>query len=143
MACVRHVGPYHTIGKAFGKLLAWAGPRGFLRFPETQVLAVYHDDPDAVEESQLTSSACITVPPGTPAGGGAEAMVIPGGLFAVAHVEIAADQFGAAWNALMEWLSTSGYQPDDRMCYEVYLNDHEAHPERKFIVELCEPVRPL
>lgn len=140
---VRHVGPYNTIGKAFDRLLAWAGPRGLLHFPKTQVLAVYHDDPDAVDESELRSSACITVPQGTSVETGAETMVIPGGLFAVAHVEIASDQFGAAWNALMQWLSTSGYQPDDRMCYEVYRNDHEAHPERKFIVDLCEPIRPL
>ncbi len=143
VACVRHVGPYLMIGKAFGKLMAWAGPRGLLRFPETKVLAVYHDDPDVVEEAKLTSSACITVPAGTPVGDGAEAMTIPGGLFAVAHVEIAADQFGAAWGAVMEWLSTSGYQPDDRMCYEVYLNDHETHPEKKFILDICEPIRPL
>jgi len=69
VVCVRHVGPYHTIGKAFGRL-EWAGPRGLLRFPETKVLAVYHDDPDAVEESKLTSSACITVRKGTPVEGG-------------------------------------------------------------------------
>jgi len=29
------------------------------------------------------------------------------------------------------------------MCYEVYLNDHETHPERKFILDICEPIRPL
>lgn len=143
VAYVGHVGPYNTIGKAFDRLMAWAGPRGLLRFPETRVLAVYPGDPDAADESELRSMACITVPHGTSVETGAETMVIPGGLFAVAHGEIASDQFGTAWNALMEWLSTSGYQPDDRMCYEVYLNDHEAHPERKFIVDLCEPIRPL
>lgn len=143
VAYVRHTGPYNKIGGAIEKLMGWAGPRGLLRFPETKVLAVYHDNPDVVEASQLTSSACITVPKGTSITGGAEAMTIPGGLFAVAHVEIAHDQFGEAWNALMQWLSTSGYQPDDRMCYEVYLNDHESHPEKKFVVDMCEPIRPL
>jgi hypothetical protein len=29
------------------------------------------------------------------------------------------------------------------MCYEVYLNDPDAHPEKKWIVDICEPVRPL
>jgi len=43
----------------------------------------------------------------------------------------------------MEWLATSGYQPDDRMCYEVHLNDHEMHPQKKFVVDMCEPIRPL
>jgi AraC family transcriptional regulator len=143
VACIRHVGPYNRIGSAFEKLMHWAGPRGLLRFPETKVLVVCHDDPDVVEEANLTSSACITVRKDTPVEGGAEAMTIPGGLFAVAHVEIAGDQFGGAWNGLMEWVSTSGYQSDDRMWYEVYLNDYETHPEKKFILDICEPIRPL
>lgn len=143
VAYIRHVGPYNKIGSAFGKLMGWAGPRGLLRFPETKVLAVYHDNPDVTEESKLTSSACITVPTGTPVDGLVKTMTIPGGQFAVGHTEIFPDQFGEAWNKLMQWLSTSGYQPDDRMCYEVYLNDHESHPEKKFILDICEPIRPL
>jgi len=35
-------------------------------------------------------------------------------------------QFGEAWDKLMEWMTTSGYQPDDRMCYEMYLNDPDT-----------------
>jgi hypothetical protein len=30
-----------------------------------------------------------------------------------------------------------------RPCYELYLNDHESHPEKKFIIDFCEPVKPL
>jgi len=37
----------------------------------------------------------------------------------------------------------SGYQPDDRLCYEIYLNDGGTHPQKKWIVDICEPVRPL
>jgi AraC family transcriptional regulator len=143
VAYIRHVGPYNKIGSAFEKLMGWAGPRGLLRFPETKAIAVYHDCPDVVEESKLTSSACITVPKGTPVDGPVKTMTIPGGLFAVGHTEIFADQFGEAWDKLMQWLPTSGYQPDDRMCYEVYLNDHTTHPERKFVLDICEPIRPL
>lgn len=143
VACVCHVGPYNRIGEAFERLMAWAGPRGHLKFPKTQVLAVYHDDPELVEESKRRSSACITVPKGAWVEGGAEAMTVPGGLYAVARVEVAGDQFGAAWAALMEWISAHGYRSDKgRPCYEVYLNDQETHPERKFIVDLCEPILP-
>jgi AraC family transcriptional regulator len=143
VACIRHVGPYNRIGSAFERLLHWAEPRGLLRFPETKVIAVYHNDPDVVEEANLTSSVCITVPENTAVEDPVKRMTIPGGLFAVAHVEIAGDQFGAAWDALMEWISTSGYQPDDRMYYEVYLNNHETHPERKFILDICVSICPL
>ena len=71
-------------------------------------------------------------------------MTVPGGVFVTGRAEIGVDPFSEAWDTLMgEWLPGSGYQPDDRLCYEVYLNDPETHPEGKFIVELREPVRPL
>jgi len=144
VAYVRHIGPYNQIGGAFEKLMKWAGPRGLVNFPKTIELTVYHDSPDITEESKLRSDACITVPIGTKVEGEVGTMTVPGGKFAVAHVEIRHDQFGEAWDRLMgEWFPQSGYQPDDRMCYEICLNNPEQHPERKFIVDICEPVRPL
>jgi AraC family transcriptional regulator len=144
VAYVRHIGPYNGVGEAFGRLMRWAGPRGLLRFPETKSLAVYRDSPEVTEADKLRSDACITVPEGTKVDGEVGLLRIPGGKFAVGRFEIAANEFGEAWNVLMGgWLPGSGYQPDDRMCYEVYLNDHEQHPQRKFVIDICEPVKPL
>ncbi|MBU0595441.1 GyrI-like domain-containing protein, partial [Candidatus Bipolaricaulota bacterium] len=62
----------------------------------------------------------------------------------VAHVEIDPTQYSEAWDRLMgDWMPQSGYQPDDLMCYEIYLNSPDKHPEGKHIVEICEPIRPL
>jgi len=45
--------------------------------------------------------------------------VIAAGKNAVAHFEIKSDQFTEAWNAVYGgWLPESGYQPDDRPCFE-------------------------
>lgn len=144
VAYIRHVGRYDRIGESFGRLMRWAGPRGLLRFPETKILAIYHEGPDMTPVGQLRSDACVTVPKGTPVDGEVGAMTIPGGKFAVAHVEIAVTQYGEAWDRLIaDWLPRSGYQPDDRLCYELYLNDPEQHPEKKHIVDICEPIRPL
>lgn len=130
--------------KAVQKILRWAGPRGLLRFPETQLLGVYHDNPEVTPHSKRRCSACITIPKETRVEGEVGKMTVPGGLFAVAHVEISQDEYGAAWDKLMgEWLPESGYQPDDRLCYEVYLNDPDQHPQHKHIVEICEQIRPL
>jgi AraC family transcriptional regulator len=144
VAYVRHIGPYGGVGQAFDKLMRWAGPRGLVRFPVTKLLGVYHDNPDITEDAKLRSSACLTVPSGTKVEGEVGLMAIPGGTFVVARAEVSASQFGEAWNALMrDWLPESGYQPDDRMCYEVYLNDPKTHPEGKFLIEICQPIRPL
>jgi AraC family transcriptional regulator len=144
VACVRHVGPYPEIGKAIERIFQWAGPKGLVQFPKTKCLAVYRDDPKEVDVSELRSDACITVPEGTEADGDVKTMRIPGGLFAVAHVEIDVTEYGDAWDKLLgEWMPESGHGSDtDRMCYELYLNDPEQHPEKKHIVEICEPVLP-
>ena len=79
VAYCRHTGSYRTVGEAFEKLMRWAGPRGLLQFPKTQMLGVYHDDPEITDESKLRSSACITVPRGTKVEGEIGSMTIPGG----------------------------------------------------------------
>ena len=145
VAYMRHVGPYPEIGKVFEKFFAWAGPKGLLQFPNTEMLAVYHDNPETVDESKLRSDVCITVPVGTEVDGDVKTMTIPGGAFAVAHVEIDVTEYGAAWDKLMgEWMPANGATPDaSRMCYELYLNNPEEHPEKKHIVDICEPITKL
>jgi AraC family transcriptional regulator len=145
---VRHIGPYQGDGSLFAnlfeRLFKWAGPRGLLRFPETQVMAVYHDDPDITAEENLRTSVCITVPQGTEVDGEIGKMTVPGGKFAVARFEIFEDQYQEAWDAIYgAWLPESGYQPDDRLCYELFHNDPNQHPERKHIFDICVPVKPL
>ncbi|MEW6366391.1 MAG: AraC family transcriptional regulator [Acidobacteriota bacterium] len=148
VAYVRHIGPYK--GNAalfeglFQELMKWAGPRGLLRFPQTQLLSVYHDDPTVTEEDKLRVSVCITIPKETPAEGEVGRMTIPGGRYAMARFEIGADEYQQAWDAVFGgWLPESGYQPDDRPCYELYHNDPKTHPQGKHIVDICVPVRPL
>jgi AraC family transcriptional regulator len=143
VACIRHVGPYPEIVEAIERIFQWAGPKGLIQFPKTQCLAVYHDSPEEVDASKLRSDACLTVPEGTEVDGDVKTMKIPGGLFAVAHVEIDATEYGEAWDKLVgEWMPENGYEPDcERMCYELYLNDPKQHPEKKHIVDICEPVR--
>ena len=144
VAYIRHVGRYQEIGKAFQRLMRWAGPRRVFKNPDTQVLAVYYDNPDVTPVDQLRADACVTVPEGTKTKRDIGTMRIPGGSFAVAYAEIEVSQYGEAWDRLMtDWLPESGYRPDGRLCYENYLNEPDKHPEGKHIVEICEPIRPL
>jgi AraC family transcriptional regulator len=148
VAYIRHIGPYkgdqELFGRLFNKLMAWAGPRGLLRFPETKVMTMYHDNPDITDENRLRTDACITVPENTQVEGEIGKMKIPAGKYAVAHFEITPDQYQDAWNAVYGgWLPESGYQPEDGPCYEVYLNDPKQYPEGKHVVDICVPVKPL
>ena len=147
VAYVRHTGPYKGNAKLFedlyGKLMRWAGPRGLLD-EKTACLSVYHDDPEVTDENRLRVSACIPVPPDTEVSGEVGKMSIDAGGYAIARFELSEDEFQDAWNYVYgQWLPQSGYQPDDRPCFERCCNDPATHPEKKHIVDICVPVKPL
>ena len=144
---VRHVGPYAGLGevfeKLFGKLFAFAGPRGLVG-PNSETLCVYHDDPSVTEEEKLRTDVCLTVPEGTPVEGEVGTMLIPGGTFGVAHFELAMDEFSRAWDAVISgWLPESGYQFDDRLSFESYGNPSSECTDGKCGVDICIPIRPM
>lgn len=147
VAYVRHVGPYAgdvaLFGRLFGRLCQWAGPRGLLG-PHAKLLTIYHDNPEITQEDKLRISACVTVPDDTRPDGDVGVMTMDAGKYAVATFTLDPSEYGQAWNWLMGvWFPSSGYQPDDRPCFETYLNDPKQHPDRKHIVEIWEPVRSL
>jgi len=148
VAYVRHVGPYkgnsELFGRLIGQLMQWAAPRGILEQPDMKLMAVYHDDPDITAEENHRLSICCTVAEDTEVSGEIGTMEIPGGKCAVGHFELNSDEYEEAWKSIYGgWLPDSGYQPDDRPPFELYLNDPKTHPEGKCIVDICVPVKPL
>lgn len=139
----KHMGDFSKIGEAYGKLIQWAGPRGLLSNPNLKTVTVYHDDPSVTKIENVRQSACITVNGTVKTEGEFGNLAIPAGKFVVGSFEINDTQFTESWNAVCVWLSESGYQPDDRNSYELYHNNHEEHPEKKFIVDICIPVKPM
>lgn len=144
VAYTRHIGDYRDIENNFKDILKWAEARDLLKRDDIKILTVYHDNPKITSTDRLRSSACVTIPERTETKGEICSMIISGGKFAVAHFEINKDQFGEAWDILCrDWLPESGYAPDDRFCYEVYNNDQREHPEKKFIIDIYFPIKPL
>jgi AraC family transcriptional regulator len=137
----RHTGQFNEIGKTYEKLFKWAGPRGLLKFPETKTMTVYHDNPEVTEIEKVRQSACITVDKVVKTDGEIGSMKVASGKYAVGRFEISDEEFEKAWNSMCLWLADSGYQPADGFPYELYHNDHMQHPERKFILDICIPVK--
>lgn len=143
VAYCRHIGQFNEIGNAYEKLMRWAGPRGLLRFPATKTLTVYHDDPKVTDIAKIRQSACITIDSDVRTEGEIGKMEVDGGRFAVGRFEIDEKGFEDAWNQMCLWIADNGYQAGDGYPYELYHNDHTQHPERKFILDICVPVKPL
>ncbi|MCU4174694.1 AraC family transcriptional regulator [Carboxylicivirga sp. N1Y90] len=142
---VRHIGPYKGNEELFkglwNKLFAWAGPRGLVGNPNMVSMAVYHDDPNITEEMKLRTSICISAPEDTKVDGEVGKMRIEGGQYMVARFEVDATQFAEAWQwVYSSWMPASGYQPDDKPCFEMY---NEEPKNGIFTVDICVPVKPL
>ena len=145
IAYVRHIGPYKgdskLFEKLFNKLFTWAGPRGLAGQKDMKSIIVYHDDPEVTEADKLRTSVSITVPEDTKVDGEIGKMVIQGGKYMIARFDLTPKDFESAWDWVYgKWLPTSGYQPDDRPCFEMY---GEECTKEKFIVDICVPVKPL
>lgn len=145
VAYIRHIGPYKGDDKLFeriwNQLFSWAGPRGLIGGKDFMSLVVYHDDPNVTIEDKLRMSVCITVPPGTKVDGEVGKMELEAAKCVVARFELGPQDFQKAWDWVYgEWLPASGYQPDDKPCFEMY---PEEPKEGKFVVDICVPVKPL
>jgi len=144
VAYVRHIGPYKgdasLFEALFGKLCAWAGPRNLIG-KDAKFIIVYHDNPEITEENKLRISVSLTVPPSTEVSGETGKMTIVSGKYAVARFKLSNSEFQEAWSWVYgTWLPQSGFQPDDRPCFEMY---PEEAKDGKFTVDICVPVKPL
>ncbi|MBN2403692.1 MAG: AraC family transcriptional regulator [Spirochaetes bacterium] len=147
VAYVRYIGPIigndSQFKKLFSKIFKWAKARDLCK-PGIKVLCIYHDDPDITDTDRFRTSVGLTVPENTEVSGEIGKMMIPGGKFAIARFKLAKDEYKIAWKSLYsEWLPESGYQPDDRPCFEDYLSNPEDDPEHKALVDICIPVIPF
>jgi AraC family transcriptional regulator len=145
VAYLRHIGPYKGDAKLFeklwGKICSWAGSRGLMNQPDLKFLIIYHDDPKVTIEEKLRMSVCITVPSGTKVDGEIGKMDIEKAKYVVARFEIDANGFMEAWDWIYgQWLPSSGYQPDDKPCFELYPEEPE---NGRFLVDICVPIKPL
>jgi AraC family transcriptional regulator len=145
LAYIRHIGPYKGDSKLFeqlwNKLFRWAGPRGLIGSKDFRSLIIYHDDPNITEESKLRMSVCITVPSSTEVSGEIGKMLIDKAKYLIARFELQDNEFQDAWDWVFgHWFPQSGYQPDDKPCFEMY---PEEPKDGKFIVDICVPVKPL
>ncbi len=138
----RHMGAFNQIGQAYEKLFKWAAPRGLVT-AATKTVTVYHDDPAITTINKVRQDASILIEGNVKVEGEIGKSTVPAGKYAVGHFEIKETEFEQAWNTMCAWLTESGYQPADSPTYEYYHNDYNEHPEHKFIVDICIPVKPL
>ncbi|MEM1337555.1 MAG: AraC family transcriptional regulator [Bacteroidota bacterium] len=142
---LRHHGPYSgnadVFGHLFHRLVSWAGAKGLLESKEVKKFIVYHDDLDIADEAKLRTSVCLSAPKNTKVDSVVGKMTIQKGQYVVARFNVKAEQIKTSWDWLMGyWFPTSGFQPDDKVCFEQY---HAASDDGIFTLDICIPVKRL
>jgi AraC family transcriptional regulator len=144
VAYMRYVGPYgvHGIPELWIRLRKWMDTRG-LDLATTTRLGLVHDDPSITQAEKCRYDACVVVPEDFAADRWVNVVDIAGGRYGVWTFSGTAHEIQEAWDRIFTaWLPTSGYQPDDRACFEVYRGSPGGKPG-SFRCELCLPVKPL
>jgi AraC family transcriptional regulator len=142
VAFLRHLGSYDQVGPTFGRLMAWAGPRGVFG-PQTQILGVCHDDPKLTPADKLRYDCCVTVPAHVQPEGDVGVMTLESGPHAVITHKGPYAQLGQAYDRLYgAWLPTSGQEPRHAPPFEVYLNTPREVAPEDLLTEVYLPLEP-
>jgi len=147
VAYMRHIGPYGPgVSKHWGTFRKWAAVRGFLGKDAVNpvALGISHDDPSITPPAKCRYDACAVVPADYKAEPGVNLADIPGGKYAVHRFRGTDKEIGRTWAEMYSsWLPESGYQCDNRPCFELYTGEHKCHSDGSWECDICIPVRPL
>lgn len=140
LAGVRVTGPYgQGYEAAIQHLMQWVHQHGVAT---REVIFIYHDDPNTTAPEQCRTDCCITLaePEAVALSESISRISLPGGRYATLRCQIASpEQYGAAWQQLMQELEQAGLQWDERPCFELY---HHSGPQAaSYDVSICIPVR--
>ena len=146
VAFMRYVGPYgaHGIPELWTRLRRWSAAHDLGPGPHVK-LGVAHDDPTITAPERCRYDACVVVPRDFRPDRLVDVTDVPGGAYAVAEFVGTAHEIEGVWDRVFSgWLPGSGYEPDDRPCYELYRGDPTVDDAcGVFRCELHLPVRRL
>lgn len=145
VAYIRHTGPFeqdaNLFHKLFTRLETWVNSRVPYDSFYFQKLVITHDDPSLTSKEKLRVSVCMIVPKEIKAEGEVGRFTVAGGRYAVGQFELAPHQYAQAWTQMYaKWLPQSGYEPDDRLSFELYPEEQQCRADGKETVLICIPV---
>lgn len=140
LATVPHRGPPQTVGRAFDKLMAWAGPKG-LTVPPHVGVALWLSDMMTTPPEDQRAIAGLTVGPEVQGDDTVTIHEVPGGRHAVVLYKGPFAHIGRGYDVLFSWLPGSGEEPADRPLFEVNLNDPRRTPPDELLTEICLPLK--
>ncbi len=133
-----HKGEYMGIGAVFEKLFIY-GVSQNLASKDTRSFALFYDDPQSVDKTELRSRACATIPADAELTGddAPERLTIPTGRYATLLFKGSYAELEKPYSWLFgEWLPNSGYEAADFPPMDEYLNDPKETPPNELLTRI-------
>jgi AraC family transcriptional regulator len=139
-AAARNLGPYNTVGPAFGRIVGWAASSGLMR-PDTKVIGLAWDNPTVVPADKLRYDAAVTVPGRLDTPDDIKIGALPAMTWAMTTHR---GSYARMTESFMQLGTEMGRRTDIvhvPMCsLEIYLSDPDKTPESDLLTEIGFPV---
>ena len=141
VATIRHIGPYQEIGKAFAQLGSALGGTN-LSGPSVEMVAIYHDNPDATPAAQLRSDAGVVVDESAEIPAALTEQFLSGGRCLHTRHLGSYEGLPAAWAYLRESaMREHGVTRGEGPAYELYINNPGDTAATDLITDIYIPVQ--
>ncbi|WP_051568376.1 AraC family transcriptional regulator [Crocinitomix catalasitica] len=140
LAGISHIGKFDKAGNMFQRVMEWGHQKKVLNTTNFKAITIYHDNPNVTQASKLRFSTCVTINKNINADGEIRQIDLKKGVYVVGHFEIKGEEISKAWKSMCVWVIENGYEFRDGDYFEIYHNDHNTHPEQKFIMDICIPL---
>ena len=128
---------------AWDKLCQWAGPNNLIN-KDSKFIGISFDNPDVTAVEKCRYYACITIPKELEPPKGIGKLELPGGKHAIFRFEGKDEEMEKAYKEIYSgWLPSSGYQPLEAPCYEIYYSTPDQNDKQIYIMDICMPIKPL
>jgi AraC family transcriptional regulator len=142
VAFLRHTGPYEQVGRAWQRLMAWAGPRGLVG-PGATLLGVVHDDPEVTPADRVRYDACLVIGASLRPEGEVGVQELGGGEYAVVRHRGPYGRLAETYAQLCGgWLPAVGREPAPAPPFEVYRNSPFDTKPEDLVTDIHLPLEP-
>jgi AraC family transcriptional regulator len=144
VAYVRHVGPYATVGEAWGTLMKWGWMKLLRGMPET--FGLCFDDPEVTPEDKIRYEACMVVNDKAKGKGDVQVKEVAGGAYAVTLHEGPFETIGQTYAGLCGAVASGPVEGrtwalGDPPSLEKYLTDPRRTKPEDLRTEVWMPVQ--
>lgn len=139
---VQALGKYaDSAGQAWDQLCEFMKQEKLFTFG-LETIGIGHDDPGVTEGDKLRYDACMTVKKDVQPKGNVGVKVISGGKYAIFKYKGPYTNLEQIYNYIFKnWLPASGYELEDRPCFEKYVNNPEKNKPENYKTHIYVPLK--